>query len=823
MAYLKTKRFTAQALLIVLTVVLGINTAFAVPEEQWPNTASPSAIKVNDDSGNTHFDDNPVIARTSDGNFVIAWVDQRNGNQDIFIQKVSSADGSDLWSSSDVVVTNATGPQPEENVLGDSNISIESDSNGTIITFDSDNGATSDIFIQKINDSGVAQWTANGVQLSTDGTPASNFEFAPRMVLDGSGGAFASWTAVDNVFSSSRVWVAHINSSGTIDQGPTELAHSGSPFDIAQDIISDGSGGVIALYTNTDLGSAGNVLALRLDSTLTPVAGWNSGTAVAVTDGGDLPLGFNVAKAITDGSGGTIIAYTDPPSQSVKAQRLNSSGVEQWGSGTSTTIVSGNWSESLDIVSDGSGGAVIVWTDGRAANTDVYAQRVNSSGAVQWTANGVPASDTTDGQDDATDTRAASYTVEGSTIIGFMGNGETEARLQKLDDTGAKEYGAGGLTLDTGGISIQSVRVASDENQGAGVTWHQVSANADIYAQYVADPPPGPPPAAITDLAATAGNGEVTLSWTEPNDNGSAITGYTVEYGIGGFGNTCVDASCTDSTAGATVPGLTNFGDYQFRVYATNANGTSAASNTATAVPNQCIPLAFNDDSGGPTVSESCLGLSVSAGTLSLENIPDDFTFPIKFSSTQSQDSFSNDNAATTNVDVITGPGNILTVADLRNSGGFDVTITSTVFETATSDEITLDNLYIATTCPDGDDLSADLYGSPNNCDNTNGAEFADGSSDTGNMSQGNTVHSDNATGTATNSTELDALRNAYLNDGLSFDENTDSNPDVITLMESTGARVARLSQAINFYLNIPASQASGTYNVAFTIDLIPN
>ena len=41
------------------------------------------------------------------------------------------------------------------------------------------------------------------------------------------------------------------------------------------------------------------------------------------------------------------------------------------------------------IVSDGSGGAIITWQDYRGGNYDIYAQRVNASGAVQWTADGV--------------------------------------------------------------------------------------------------------------------------------------------------------------------------------------------------------------------------------------------------------------------------------------------------------------------------------------------------------------------------------------------------------------------------------------------------
>ena len=42
------------------------------------------------------------------------------------------------------------------------------------------------------------------------------------------------------------------------------------------------------------------------------------------------------------------------------------------------------------VVSDGSGGTIITWEDKRSgANYDIYAQRVDSSGIPQWTANGI--------------------------------------------------------------------------------------------------------------------------------------------------------------------------------------------------------------------------------------------------------------------------------------------------------------------------------------------------------------------------------------------------------------------------------------------------
>src|SRR5580765_2248662 len=44
-----------------------------------------------------------------------------------------------------------------------------------------------------------------------------------------------------------------------------------------------------------------------------------------------------------------------------------------------------------NVYSDGAGGAIVTWLDGRDNSWfhDLYAQRVDTNGAIQWTANGV--------------------------------------------------------------------------------------------------------------------------------------------------------------------------------------------------------------------------------------------------------------------------------------------------------------------------------------------------------------------------------------------------------------------------------------------------
>ncbi len=87
-------------------------------------------------------------------------------------------------------------------------------------------------------------------------------------------------------------------------------------------------------------------------------------------------------------------------------------------------------------------------------------------------------------------------------------------------------------------------------------------------------------PSAPTSVRAVAQNGQATVTWTAPPNNGSKITKYAVlspEF-----------KTCTQSITSCTVKGLTNGTHYRFEVTATNARGTgpaSAFSNTITPRP----------------------------------------------------------------------------------------------------------------------------------------------------------------------------------------------------------------------------------------------
>jgi hypothetical protein len=87
-------------------------------------------------------------------------------------------------------------------------------------------------------------------------------------------------------------------------------------------------------------------------------------------------------------------------------------------------------------------------------------------------------------------------------------------------------------------------------------------------------------PAAPTNVTATAGNGQATVSFTAPV-NSTGITGYTVTSYPGNI-------TATGTSSPIIVSGLTSGITYTFSVVATNAAGNS----TASLVSNSVIPQA---------------------------------------------------------------------------------------------------------------------------------------------------------------------------------------------------------------------------------------
>src|SRR5687767_15526946 len=99
---------------------------------------------------------------------------------------------------------------------------------------------------------------------------------------------------------------------------------------------------------------------------------------------------------VSDGNGGAIVVWQDQrndndTTQSISdvfAQRIDRYGYNQWTTNGVAICINAADQGAPVITSDGNSGAVIAWVDRRNGNRDVYAQRIDSSGNILWAADG---------------------------------------------------------------------------------------------------------------------------------------------------------------------------------------------------------------------------------------------------------------------------------------------------------------------------------------------------------------------------------------------------------------------------------------------------
>jgi len=310
------------------------------------------------------------------GGAIIVWEDARSGTTDIYAQRVDSV-GVPKWTANGVAISTAAGSQSIPRLVADG-------AGGAIIVWQDNRSGTTGIYAQRVDSVGVPQWTADGLAITT----VASLGGSPQLVADGAGGAIITWYEVRGG-TSWDIYAQRVNGTGVLQwtAGGVPISSAADSQSFPQ-VVADGAGGAIIVWDDRRSGARSDIYAQRIDSAGIPQ--WTADGVAICTAAGDHQ---RHPQLIADGAGGVIIAWQDFRSgttEDIYAQRVDSAGVPQWtANGVAVSTAQGD-QFNAQLAVDGAGGAIIVWTDDRREVAgDIYAQRVDSTGAPQWTPNGI--------------------------------------------------------------------------------------------------------------------------------------------------------------------------------------------------------------------------------------------------------------------------------------------------------------------------------------------------------------------------------------------------------------------------------------------------
>jgi hypothetical protein len=179
-----------------------------------------------------------------------------------------------------------------------------------------------------------------------------------------------------------------------------------------------------------------------------------------------------------------IVAWKDlrngVADQYVYARRIDASGNPQWTANGIALCTAIGSRGAVSIISDGAGGAIVTWEDGRAGNFDIYARRIDAAGQALWNPDGNAISAVLGHQmSPATISDGA-----GGAIVAW--ESDLDIHAGRIDSFGNPLWGASGRQLCIGLDFQISPRIVTDGAGGAIVAWQDNrSGAAGIYARRV--------------------------------------------------------------------------------------------------------------------------------------------------------------------------------------------------------------------------------------------------------------------------------------------------------------------------------------------------
>ena len=179
-----------------------------------------------------------ALASDGSGGVFVSWTDYRSGNFDVYAQHVLASGAPDpAWPTNGLGLAVLAGEQSVTSIVADG-------AGGAIVVWGDHRGNNYDVYAQRVSAGGATQWAANGIPVCT--SPGDQLDI--RACRGSTGDVIVSWTEIDpNDIRAQRLnlsgacaWPAHGSPVSTAAGGQSSSA-----------ICPDGSGGVVAAWTDT--------------------------------------------------------------------------------------------------------------------------------------------------------------------------------------------------------------------------------------------------------------------------------------------------------------------------------------------------------------------------------------------------------------------------------------------------------------------------------------------------------------------------------------------------------------------------------------------
>lgn len=381
--------------------------------------------------------EDPVITKTSDDNFIISWIDfsdDLDGN--VYAQKVSSA-GSLMWQTGGVPICVYPGIQISLNIEPDN-------SGGAYIIWEDSRNPGKDIYGQHVSSTGTIMpgWDANGNPIAND----NGDESYNTMWADGTGGLIIGY--VYALSGAEDLFVKRFLPNGQMAWAqPLAL----SPNIAIQNKIKmspiNNDSFVFTWMDSRNVNPDIYAQRVSIDGTIL----WPEPFVVFSDSLAATPAPQENPRIVQTSDSSVVIIWEDKRNDfddpDLFAQKISLTGQRLWDLNGVALSVADFGQRAPRMSSDNNGGCYVVWDDsrnGNAPNIDTYAQHLSSTGTALWLANGMPVCTAPNEQS------GSLVKIAGNNIfVNWMDmrNGSVGIYYQVLNSSGIAQLGGNGIQV----------------------------------------------------------------------------------------------------------------------------------------------------------------------------------------------------------------------------------------------------------------------------------------------------------------------------------------------------------------------------------------